>query len=514
MITASPLTTSLAEANSAELRRQAARRRAVAGMQRELDKLEHPRSRRTRVRLVLAAAAAIGMALLSTSSAWADGSHYYAAPGGSTSGGCTNPAAPCDAQYAFDRVPSGSDVTLASGTYQVNSPLAVSKPLTVHGPAGGPRPLILNDHSGCATCPSVALALNSGDVVVRDLKVVEASGNGAAIYAASLDASHPDTLERVIAERDEGSAIWTLGRTVIRDSVAWSPNLSGIAIYAQATGENTSVDLHNVTAVAGVAGVALDVVDGCPGDTCTLAVSAENSIFQSGGDDVSSNGHGPGVHPVIDLSHSNFRLNSPDDWITSPKANGNQSAAPLFVSPVSGDFREQSGSPTVNAGSASPLIGDSDLAGAPRLSGSAPDIGAFELQQPAPPTAASDTPSGGSPQGSGGATAKQRFAGVHIAGGVLRVKHGKVRIAVSCPQNADSYCAGKLVLTRIGGSAAKKAIGSARFTLRPGHSRKLGVRLSRAARRARRVSAIAHVSVHDAGGATLTTSAAVQIRRG
>jgi hypothetical protein len=517
MITVSTLTTSLAEANSAELRRQAARQRAIAGMERELDKLEQggPR-RRTRLRLMLAAAAAIAVALLASSSAWADSTHYYAAPGGSAAGSCASSAAPCDAQYALDSVPTGGDVELAPGTYNVNSPLTVSKPLTLHGSSGGPQAVIVNDHSNCDTCPSVALAINSPNVTVRDLKAVQASGNGAAIYAASLDASHPDTLERVTAEGDDGSAIWTLGRTVIRDSVAWSPNLGGIAVYAQATGEDTSVDLHNVTAVAGVGGVALDVVDGCAGG-CTLAVSAENSIFQSGGDDVSSNGHGAGYHPVVSLTHSNYRLHSPDDWIGYPTTQGNQSDPPLFVNPTSGDFREKPGSPTVNAGAASPLIGDTDLAGAARRSGSAPDIGAFELQETAPPApvATGTNPQGGpSPQGGSGATSHPRFAGVHIAGGSLKARHGKVRIAVSCPKNADRYCAGTLVLTRSGGAAARKVIGRAHFRLAPGRGGHVTVKLPRSLRKLRRIDAKATVVARDARGATQSASARVSIRRG
>ena len=62
---------------------------------------------------------------------------------------------------------------------------------------------------------------------------------------------------------------------------------------------------------------------------------------------------------------------------------GNQSAAPLFVNTEAGDFREAAGSPTIDAGLADEL-GPLDLAGNPRVLGSAPDIGAYEFVPPAP----------------------------------------------------------------------------------------------------------------------------------
>ena len=525
MISASPLTISLAEANSAELRRQAARQRAIGGMQRELDKLELGGPRRhTRLRLMLAAAAAIGVALFASSSAWADPAHLYASPGGSLTSDCQDPGDPCGIGHVLVVASSNADVQLAPGTYHTNSALTLNKPITLHGPVGGPRPEIINYHKGCPSCKNVTLAIEAAGTVVRDLRVAEGSGNGgsaAAIYVDATNNSKPVTLERLVAEGDDDSAIWAQSAVQMRDSLAWAPNNSGRAIHVQDAFVPFSAELENVDAIAGAGGIGLDVPDRCVDNNCVITTTARNSILQGGFDDVSSNGHGGGAHPQVTLSHSNFRLHSPDDWITNPATNGNQTAAPLYVDPATGDFREQPGSPTVNAGTSDGLTGTLDLGGAARLSGPTADIGAFELQEPAPPAPVTTgagpqggTPQGGTPQGGGGATTRPRFAGVRIARRSLKAKHGKVRIAVSCPKNADGYCAGKLVLARTGGAAKHKPIGSARFMLRPGQSRKLGVRLTRAARRARRLRALASVVAHDANGARQTTSAALTIRRG
>ena len=210
MITTSPLTVSFAEANSAELRRQAARRRAVAGMQRELDKLERPRARRTRVRVMLAAAAAVGVALLASSSAWADPGHIYASTGGSLTSDCQNPGDPCGIGHAIALASNGADVQLAPGTYHANSALTLGKAITLHGPVGGPRPEIINYHEGCPSCENVTLAIEAAGTVVRDLRVAEGAGNGgsaAAIYVNATDNSKPVTLERVVLELRHETAL-------------------------------------------------------------------------------------------------------------------------------------------------------------------------------------------------------------------------------------------------------------------------------------------------------------------
>ncbi len=97
-----------------------------------------------------------------------------------------------------------------------------------------------------------------------------------------------------------------------------------------------------------------------------------------------SNG-GPGN---IAVTHSNFETVVPVNGGQVIDGGGNQSAAPLFVDAEGGDYREASGSPTIDAGIAGQL-GPLDLTGNSRTLGSAPDIGAYEfVPAPQPPVAA------------------------------------------------------------------------------------------------------------------------------
>lgn len=521
MISTSTLTTAVAEANTAELHRQAARRRAIAGMERELDSLARPRVRRSRVRLMLAAVAAAGVALFAASSAWADAGHYYASPAASfmDGGACQDPADPCTLAHALQAAPPNGDVELASGTYPVPATVVLTKLVTLHGPAAGPRPTILLDHSGCPTCDNVALSVEQQGTVLSDLRVVEAGGPGqstaAAIRIHASASDSPTTLDHVVAEGDDDAAVWTQSSTVIRDSLIWAPNSGGRAVYAEGLSTRFAVNLENVDALAG--GTALNVTDDCINNDCVVTTTVGNSILEGGVDDVSSNGHGAGPHLLVTLSHSNYRLHSPDDWITSPGVNGNQVDYPGFVAPESGDFHENPTSPTVNAGTSTGLTSSTDFDGTARLSGSAPDIGAFELQEAAPSAPpASAGPSPGQPTGGGSGTPiRHRFAGVHIGGGFLTVARGKVGVRVSCPAGASGTCTGTLTLTKAGtGSSRKQILGSARFHIAAGKSKQLSVKISRAALRSKRLRALATVVASDSQGTTQTTAAAVKIRRG
>jgi hypothetical protein len=101
------------------------------------------------------------------------------------------------------------------------------------------------------------------------------------------------------------------------------------------------------------------------------------------------------------LSHSNYStvdtsLSAGTNFsYTQPGTNGNQTAEPLFVNAAAGDFHQLAGSPTIDAGVAGPLIGNTDLDGSPRSQppciggGPIPDIGAYEFT----PTAACPKPS-------------------------------------------------------------------------------------------------------------------------
>jgi hypothetical protein len=76
----------------------------------------------------------------------------------------------------------------------------------------------------------------------------------------------------------------------------------------------------------------------------------------------------------IEVTYSNLQL---VEW--QPGV-GNIGADPKFVNPAGGDYRLQSSSPCLNTGTASvPGLPATDLDGGPRILGSAPDMGAYEL---------------------------------------------------------------------------------------------------------------------------------------
>lgn len=85
---------------------------------------------------------AVVTSLLTTAaSAWGSVRHVDAIAGDDT-GECGS-VAPCQTiGYALGRPGSGDEIVVASGTYDVSAPLAVSEIVDLHGVAGDPRPLI------------------------------------------------------------------------------------------------------------------------------------------------------------------------------------------------------------------------------------------------------------------------------------------------------------------------------------------------------------------------------------
>jgi len=474
---------------------------------------------------------AAGIALFSSSPAWASGTTTYASPTGANSSNCTDPAQPCELQRAITAAPSGGEVVLAPGTYSSGFPVEIAWDLNVHGQAGEPRPTIVNDHSGCTDprCPSdPAVVLNSPKGSLSHVRVVESGGapGTPALRILNTADSEQETVEDVIAEGDDGIGIRTEGDALIRDTVAWAPNTpANAAIYATVplTLGTVHLRLENVTAVASGHAYGLQVYGGCDnGQTCDVEVQMENSILQGGASDTWLGGWG-GIEFFVDASHSNYRGVG---YITDQGTNGNQTAEPQFVDPAHGDFHQLATSPTIDAGVASANLGAADIDGDLRSLGSAPDIGADEWvpdtqpqptqpQQPQqPPVQPTQPPAQPQHSGSGSAGGQhsrdaKAFRGVHIRGGRLRLRHGKLRVRVSCPRHAKRYCKGTLTLKAAHHSGRA---GHASFKLGPGRSKLVSVTVRRKLRKVRRFSVT--VRAHDSAGHSFATHARVRVKRG
>jgi methylglyoxal synthase len=71
-----------------------------------------------------------------------------------------------------------------------------------------------------------------------------------------------------------------------------------------------------------------------------------------------------------------------------------------------------------------------------------------------------------------------KFTGVAIAGGSVKVKRGVATVKVTCPATAQVACDGKLTL-----KLGRGAIGSKTFSVKPGKSKSVHVRISRTAKK-------------------------------
>lgn len=87
----------------------------------------------------------------------------------------------------------------------------------------------------------------------------------------------------------------------------------------------------------------------------------------------------------IDLTYSQVSVrNSIVEGLSALSGSGNLPYSPLFTNPDAGDFSLDARSPAINAGDASVVMSSTtDLAGAPRVAGTAPDLGAYEFQSTA-----------------------------------------------------------------------------------------------------------------------------------
>lgn len=317
----------------------------------------------------------------------ADAAQRFATEAGT--GAVCSQAAPCGIETAVEGAVANDDVTVAPGTYDLgNHDLFASVAnLSVHGPAGGPRPRIVSS-------ASVLRGLGANGTY-RDLTIVESSGNaefGVFLRNGSL------------GERLEVTAAGTLGActitngVILRDSVCRSTAPSSFAIR-DSTGSNSTTTVENVTAIATGAGSEGIIVQAAGAVDVTMFL--RNVIAQGEDFDVQAFTSAVGSSATATLVTSNYAtadatIGPGTESVTSPgnPAAGNQVGNPVFANPAAGDFHQLNSSPTIDNGTTDSATGSLDLDGEQRVQGAAIDIGADESDGIPPETTIDSGPAG------------------------------------------------------------------------------------------------------------------------
>jgi hypothetical protein len=327
---------------------------------------------------------ALGIALLlALAPSAASATVRHASPTGGTTGNCTGAEPPCSLKYAVETVAvAGDEVVLAPGLYEPSSGVGINKAITVHGEAGQPRPRVVR--------PTGPVFSVTGGGTLSDMRL-EAPGfvltvgsvaERVTVLAGPAPAGPPGSLPIGAARVTNGG--------VLRDSLVRTEATAGVAVY----GAYGVMHLVNVTAIATDAGSSALFGDPTVGGICipdsSVELHAANVIARGGKYDVEVRPlcGNPGDTPPresVHMTHSNFRRAKVFE--SRPQAHfeeegGNQYAEPLFAAPASLDFHQLAGSPTIDAGVVTPLLGSADIDGQPRTQGSAPDIGADEFVPP------------------------------------------------------------------------------------------------------------------------------------
>jgi hypothetical protein len=335
-------------------------------------------------RLVLVLATVLCLAAASASAAQAE--QRYAAPAGE--GTMCTEAQPCLLEEAVTKAKTGDEVIVGAGSHTLSKSLQTAlgvENLDIHGAAGGAMPTIV-----ASTSSAYALDFRGAGGRLSYLAVEDT----AATFAWAVKCLNGGRVERVRISATGNPSIGLLQGEdcMLRDSLIEAEGSNAQAILATGgSGDHVGI-ARNVTAV-GTGPESTGITSSYSGGAVlgSYTLDARNVIASGAGVDLRTGGGDFGVGHFA-IFNSNFETTKflPASTISG---SANQTAPPLFVDPLGGDFREAPGSPTIDAGSTD-QIGSLDLDGNPRLLGAAPDIGAFELVPPpaGPPAAVAATP--------------------------------------------------------------------------------------------------------------------------
>jgi hypothetical protein len=135
-------------------------------------------------------------------------------------------------------------------------------------------------------------------------------------------------------------------------AIATGPNSLGIDVFAVNPGANETLVAKNVIADGVGTDIAAEAADGTSAAVATMSTSDYDSRTQT-----------PGAGTAT---------------VTAPGTGTNLTAAPLFTDAGAGLFHQAVGSPTIDTGAVTDLLGTLDIDGDARALGSYPDIGADE----------------------------------------------------------------------------------------------------------------------------------------
>jgi hypothetical protein len=322
----------------------------------------------------------VATALVLICAAGADGAvvqRYVSVAGSGTA--CTL-SEPCSLRHAAASSATGDEVIVAAGTYSGTPPIIVpdgSENVYIHGDLSGPMPRL------DATVPEASpITFRDTGGRLSYFEVVNVADSG---YGASC--LYEGTLERVklVVQGQDAIGLFQGPGCYLSDSLVRAEGPGAVALYTtdSETSESEVTEDRNVTAVArgpNSIGAWLNFLG--VGPIFKLSLVLHNSIAKGEKYDLYGTGSATLSHykSQILASNSDFdTVSVPDPLRVEFKdGGGNRNAAPLFVDPAHGDYREAEGSPTIDGG-APQEVGLLDLAGAPRIIGGAPDMGAFEF---------------------------------------------------------------------------------------------------------------------------------------
>jgi hypothetical protein len=212
--------------------------------------------------------------------------------------------------------------------------------------------------------------------------------------------------QRIVVNDAVDALIATGGTLTVGNSVLSTQDNGGLGAALASCGpaDDGLLVLDHVTLVGPGAGFGLYPQCGSAGRTATLSVT--NSIVRGFGSTVRRAAASGGVANAT-IDYSDLEANTVDDLGGAGSVvfgAGVINADPLFAGPA--DLHLGAGSPAIDAGAPGAPADAVDLDGLPRLSGVRQDLGAYEVQQPAPPLVLS---------GGSGAPQPQPAAGTPVA---------------------------------------------------------------------------------------------------